>query len=351
MIPVLMPVLIQLMGCSSADPELVAQRQALDAWEAGQHALEDGDHSIALARFDEALQHQPDDPLLIAWKARAIAADGRPEEAAELLRPVVDRVPRFVEARYNRAAYLARTGELDEAGIELARAIDGGAARSRQAMVDPDFAPHLDHPAFAFLPDEMLIVALDAPSDALFWGSEAALRLRVIGAEGAPATVEPAELSGPLELVEVTEDVVESTEGLVRDLTWTFKVRGAGEVVLGPFEVESAGFTTTVRAARFPTNAPPGKSVPDGLPALRLQTPTELVGSLEAPGLRYDDGVVDVLVPNGARAQVSPARGAPVTYTLLERSKAVWTLERHRFSGDRPQVTIRRGTEVLVEGP
>jgi hypothetical protein len=340
-----------LLACSSADPELVAQRRALDAWTIGRDALEAGDAPGALTAFDTALEHQPDDPILLSWKARALAADDRPAEAADLLARVVNGAPRFVEARYNRAAYLARTGALDEAGIELARAIDGGAARSRQAMVDPDFAPHLEHPAFAFLPDEMLIVALDAPRDALFWGSVATVRLRVIGAEGAPATVEAAELSGPLELVGASEDVVASTEGLVRDLTWELKVRGAGEAVLGPFEVQSAGFSTTVRAVRFPTNAPPGKDVPEGLPPLDLTTPSALAGALEAPGLRYDDAHVDVLVPAGARATVSPSSGPPVVYTLLERSKPVWTLERHRFTGERPKVAIRQGGEVLVEGP
>ena len=86
----------------------------------------------------------------MAWHARALAADGQLEPAVELLERVLRVHARFAEARYNRAAYLARLGRLDEAGPELARALADGAARSRQAMVDPDFAPHLDHPAFAF---------------------------------------------------------------------------------------------------------------------------------------------------------------------------------------------------------
>lgn len=346
-----MSALLLLLACSRGDPELRAQKHAMDAWHEGQEALAAGDADRAIAAFARAREAQPDDPLLAAWQARAMAADGDLDGAVDLLGIAVATHPRFAEARYNRAAYLARLGRLEEAGPELARAIEDGAARSREAMVDPDFAPHLDDPAFAFLPDEMLLVALDAPSGTLFWGSDATLRLRVVGGQGAPATVEAEELSGPIELVSVVEDVVESTEGPVRDLSWTFKVRGEGEAVLGPFTVRSGPWSSRVRAVRFPTTAPPGKGVPDGAPALSLPVPSDVAGSLETPGIRYGEGVLDVKTGPQDRVTITPRPpGSPVRFELRDRSKAVWVMQRYAVEG-RPEVEIRAGTEVVLRGP
>ncbi|MEZ4321414.1 MAG: tetratricopeptide repeat protein [Myxococcota bacterium] len=338
-----------LLACSGGDPELGGQKRALDAWIVGRDALEAGDPVRAADAFAKAHDAEPDDPLLEAWQARALADQGELEAAVALLHDVLVRAPRFAEARYNRAAYLARLGRLEEAGPELARAIDDGAARSREAMVDPDFVPHLADPAFAFLPDEMLIVALDAPSGTLFWGSEATVRLRIVGAQGAPVTIEAAELSGPLELVSAVEDVVDSTEGPVRDVSWTFKVRGAGEAVLGPFTVRSGPWSSQVRAVRFPMTAPPGKGLTDGAPPLSLALPTEVGVGLEVPGVRYEAGVLDVKSLPNDRVRITPKpTGSPVRYELRDRSRPSWVVQRHVLPAA-PEVVVQRGTEVVLE--
>jgi len=342
--------ILWLVACGG-DPELRAQRNAITAWREGKAALESGDAEGALERFESARTHQPDDPVVAAWVASAHAKNGDLEGAVEGLGGVLESSPHFAEARYNRAAYLARLGRLDEAGAELSWALDDGAARARQAMVDPDFAPHLEHPAFAFLPDEMLLVALDAPSEALFWGSEATVRFRIVGGLGAPATLDAEQLQGPIELISAAEDVVESSEGLVRDLSWTYKVRGAGEVLLGPFTVHSDPWTAEVRAVAFPATAPPGKSVPQGLPALSFDTPTTVAAGLQPPAVRYINGVLDVMTAPGDRVRIDPPpTAAPVIFELNDRSKPVWKLARYRVD-KRPRVRVMRGAEQVLVDP
>lgn len=334
------------LGCSQGDPELRAQRRALDAWEEGVAALP-GDPLAAREAFARAQEARPDDVLLQAWEAEARAASGDLQGATDALETVLRRAPRFAEARYNRAAYLARSGQLEAAGPELALALEHGARRSREAMVDPDFAPHLQHPAFAFLPDDLLMVAVDAPREAVFWGSEATVRLRVVGAMGAPVHLHADALSGPVTLTHAVEDVVESTEGPVRDLLWTFKVEGAGEVVLGPLSVQSGGWTKELPAIRFATTAPPGREPPLGSLPLDLPVPTDVCADLVPPAVRRTDGTVDVLSLPQDRVSVD-APGPPVRYELRDRSQPVWVLLRFREAST---VTVRRGAEVVLSDP
>ena len=75
-----------LLACvQRGDPELERVRQALEAWEDGVAAMEGGDSEGARIAFQDARRHQPDDPLLVAWEARATAAGGDLVAAVELL--------------------------------------------------------------------------------------------------------------------------------------------------------------------------------------------------------------------------------------------------------------------------
>lgn len=279
--------ILGLLWGACADEELRDEARSLRAWEEGAALLEEGDAAGARERFAAASEIRPS-PLLDAWHARALAAEGRTEEAAAMLGQVVERVPSFAEARYNRAAYLARLGRPDEAAAELQRAIADGAARSLQVLEDPDFEPYLDHPAFVFLPRAALTVGFEPPPPTAFWGSETALRLRLLGIVRPPIRVETSG-SGPLQLVSLVEDTVHTSQGRGVDLLWTWKVLGAGRAEVGPTVVHAGRYSATVDAFVVDAQAPPDKPVPEPRP-VDLPTVAEAGAGLEERSARYVDG-------------------------------------------------------------
>lgn len=340
-------------ACTSGDPETVATREAVQSFRVGAEVLE-RDPAAALTAFQTARKHQPDAPLIRAWEGMALARSGDLPAAIAVMDELLDQDPRFAEARYNRAAWLARSGRLVEAGDELQLALRLGATRPREAMRDPDFTPHLEHPAFRFLPDEMLMVAVERPTDDAFWGSEVAVRFRVLGTGGEDVQIEADQASGPLTLVGVREDEHESSEGLARDLRYVFRVDGAGDVVLGPFIVRAGRWSTRVAAVSFATKAPSGKR--SAGEALSFTTPVGLRGGWgcdaepcrerpAAPALRVDERGVEVLMAAGSRIR---GGGKEVRYDYSVGGLPLWTISRIPTPAS-GRVEVRGGRAGVVE--
>lgn len=334
--------MILLLACSSPDPQLVAQGEAVAAFREGTARFEN-DPASARAHFERA-RKADDDPLLAAWMAVAAGEAGQLETAIRELYEVLERDPDFAEARYDLACFLARAGRLDEAGEQLRLALRYDIRRPRQAMVDPDFAPHLDHPAFRFLPAQLLLVTVDVPTKPLFWGNEARVRVRVLGADAAPVRIE-GPMTGPVQLVKLAEDVIETSEGPARELTWTYKVRAAGVVTVGPLTVHAAGHQATVGARTFTTTAPPGKTYEDAVE--RPRVPDEPA----ATGAKLEGTTLWVRALPGDHVELDPSpTEAPLEMQVLDRSALqaqVW-----RYAVREPtRVRIRRAGTTVYEGP
>lgn len=335
-----------LMACSS-DPELERTRDALDAWERGVALLEEGDPASAQVAFSEAKSHRPEDALLLAWEGKAAADGGHLEVAVQLLDEALRMHPGLVEARYNRAAYLARLGKPVDSARELKRALSDGARPARDVLQDPDFKPFLEHAAFDFLPVDALSVAVEYPTETVFWGSECEILFRVGGADEVEPIGVTAEVgSGPIALRYVVEDTVLSTDGPIRDLRWTYKVVGAGTVNLGPFHVWVGNRKTMVKAIQFETLAPPDKVAPT--PEVHvLSTPRELLARMEPPSVRLSPTGLLVVTEPGDHVQVE--NNPPyVRYEIREKSQVKWILYQY------PQAihaTVKRRGKVVYEGP
>ena len=319
-----MVIWLWLVACSGNDPELKAMGKALHVWSQGEALLDQGDAAAARERFAAAREHR-DDALLIAWEASAAAEAGDLEGAVALLDGAIARAPRFAEARYNRAAYLARLGRAEPAAADLRRAIDQGAATSLDALEDPDFAPWLDHEAFGFLPRTALTVTIDPPAPTAFLGGEVALRMRLVGIVRPPFEVRAEEASGPLELTIAVEDHVPTPEGASLDLSWTFRVAGAGAVRLGPFEVVAGKHSAQLDVVAVEAAAPPGRKAPP-LPPLGLALPSQKVEGLDGPGARLVDGELRVRTGPGDRVQTTPPAPPASRYEHREGGAATWVV-------------------------
>lgn len=342
--------IVLLLACGGGDPALQRERRALEAWRRGDRLLDD-DPAAALKAFREAEEVFPEDPVLAAWVAQAEARRGELSTAIRSIETVLEQWPRFAVGHYNRAAWLARAGRPDEAAVALGLALQLGAATEREAVQDPDFVPFLDHPAFAFLPDELLKVAVEVPEGAVFWGSEVGIGLRVLGTGENDVRVTTEQARGPLSLIGVQETTVQSTEGPSRDLRYTFRVDGAGTVALGPLQVQAGPWRRQVPAVRFQAEAPVGREGESR--SLDLRTPSDVRAGWECtepcttapdrPRIRRRGSGVDVLTAGGARLVPQ----ADVRYGFAEEGRDVWQLWHYDVAP--PSVRVRVGRDEPVE--
>ncbi|MEQ1507496.1 MAG: hypothetical protein ABMB14_35025, partial [Myxococcota bacterium] len=338
-----------LTGCGRTDPELDPRARALAAWEAGRAALDAGDFATARTRFHDARALHPV-PLLGAWEARAAAAAGDNEGAVALLDAVLDRAPTFAEARYNRAAYLVRLGRIEHAAADLRQALDDGPLRSMMVLEDPDFASVLDHPAFAFLPQDALTVVVTPPPPTAFWGAEVPLHVKLLGIVSPPLSVTADRATGPLELLTVTEDTFATSLGTTGvDLGWTWRVAGAGPVELGPLSFRAGRYTATADVVRVDAQAPPGKTATTT--ALTLDLPSEWIARVPArTAVRLDGQLVAHALPSD-RVTTEPELAPPARYELREAGTPTDVVLRWSIAGP-ATVRIRdaAGAEVYA-GP
>lgn len=97
----------------------------------GASAAQEGKLDDALARFDQAIQRDPENISAHAARASILVAQGRFAEAADAWAEVVRRSPKDAASRYNLAVVLFRLGRNHEAATQLREVI----------AIDPDHAP------------------------------------------------------------------------------------------------------------------------------------------------------------------------------------------------------------------
>jgi hypothetical protein len=343
-------VIFWLWACSRTDPELVTSARAVEAWEEGRKKLEAQDPKGALVHFQEAAELRPS-PLLDAWQAQAMAAAGELEGAVALLDKALIARPKFAQARYNRAAYLVRLGRLPEAAQDLKLALEDGARKPLEVLEDPDFVPHLEHEAFAFLPSEQLVVTVEAPPPTAFWGAEVVLGLTVSGLLRPELTIESAAGEGPIELVSVTEEPLVTGEGAQVRLEYRWRVVGAGPIVLGPVVFGSGKSRVTAEAVRVAAEAPPDKLPPQVEP-VAFPLPSRYATQVPLGTASKLDGVLVVHVGQGDRIVTEPSLGPAARCEVRQGEAATAVLHRYRagLQVSRVRIVASDGT-VRFDGP
>jgi len=286
-----------LLACSSTPPELVAQAAALEKFRAAESAMEGGRDADALAALDEALALRPSDVLLRAWRAHVLARTDLDAAIAELDR-VAAAHPRFAEARYNRAAYLARAGRIEEAGAEVRVALELGAATIAEARRDTDFAPHLAHPAMAPLQLPIALTVERLP-DKVFRGSELMVNARL---EHAGTFTLSAPVRGPALVVRAVEDERDVT----RAFEWTLDTVAPGTIEVGPFDVRAEERPPVQQPAQRVEVVGPQREAAPGVADVSLAAPSTWAGALELHHPVRMGGRVVVKVAPTERVEVTP---------------------------------------------
>lgn len=329
------------------DPKLDSIATRLSTWERGKAALDAGDTVAARAAFAEARASAPDDTTLVLWEARAAAAAGDLDGALALLDQTVSSHPGASAAWYNRAAYRARQGRLEEAAADLRVALDAGVTSPWAATLDPDFAPHRADPAFAaLLPAAPLSVTATGPDGAVFLGGtvEITLMARGLATPRPSLTLAPFD-AGCLTLRELVEDGQIDGDTARWVITLRFDTKGPCRASLGPFTLTGAG-GVPAESGVVPVvvEAPEGAVV--GAPA-PLPRSLPLPGTLFAanPGrqaLRVPGGVAALA---GADEELSATRGgSPVAERVkLELRVSGQTRARGAFWPGEGAVSVRSG--------
>lgn len=348
----IVPLLLALLACERPDPELVQQKRALNAWRDGKEHVEEGRPQQAVRDFERALEERPGDPVLQAWLAHALAQSGDLDRAIAVLDGVLAEHPDFAEARYNRAAYLARTGDPEAAAADLKRAVEEGARPPREVLEDPDFQRYLDHPAFNFLPRQALVIAVDSPTGPAFMGGQVDVRLQVLGTGDDIVSIEAEETSGPVRLLRVVENMVQSTEGPGRELVFTFEVLGPGDVSLGPLRISAGAHEAWVAPVVFETVAPKGKKGPKTVPPVVLTTASQVGAAHALPSATWVGGrhLVVKALP-GDRIDIEPDPGMPERmWELRELGRPQWTLHRWELSSPPQRIRVLREGRAVLDG-
>lgn len=301
--------LLLLSGCGgpeiASDDKVAALGAAVKAWEQAKERLDAGDPAGALPPLEAALAARPGDPLLLAWQARALAATGEHERAKTQLDGVVKAHPAFHVARYDRAVERARLGDVSGAAEDLRAVLEAGAATPRGLVRDPDLAPYLGDPALEFLPRAPMDALCRLPEGKLWWGSEVAIELSAVGASAGPLAVALTATEGPLQLDRVVEDDVLADGGdRTRVWTWTFRVTGPGEALVGPARVTQGALTVEVPCGPLAASAPEGK--PAKLAPLRFPNPGEVAGERTPPAAWRDRDQVIALARPRQRVVAEP---------------------------------------------
>lgn len=331
--------------CRAVDDDLATQREALDLWRHGVDILEEDPAQAALA-FRDARIALPVNPVLLTWEARALADSGDLVRARAALDLALERDPSFGVARYNRAAYACRAGEYEAAARDLRRVLEDGVVSARQVVQDPDFAPHLMEDAFEFLPVTALQVSVEAPTGTLFWGTEFSVRLRVVGASVGPLSLTAEAVSGPIQLVRMVEDTSPSTSGAVRDLTWTFRITGAGDVRLGPFQLWSGERRVSLQPVELVAAAPPHRSHAPDPPFSDMSTAGELLaGHVVGDVWRVGDEVRVATGPSGGL--IRPPDRYAVVFEVRDHNDTEFVLTRIH-AGPEPLTVVVDGVSITL---
>lgn len=310
------------------DPALEPYEASLAAYEAGQAALAAGDPAAAATRFAEARGHDPKSVPLRLWEAKALADAGRLDEADARLTELLASDPTVGIAWYNRAAWRARAGRMEDAASDLRRAFELRVRSPLEAADDPDFAAARAHPAFAgVLPPQPLEATLRGPDGAVFVGSRFPLELATVALASAELTLTRAGPDpGCLALARVVQDDRADGAVVLRRLTVDHRAVGPCEAPLGPFTVAAGAATVELPAVPVKVEAPPGAPPATGLPPLPAAIPFPSAVAPPDAGFaaeRVGDGVAAMGRPDRAITAEGRAPDVALEWRVDGQTRAV----------------------------
>ncbi len=340
--------LIWLLLACRGDPQLAQLSEALQHYDAGRAAVEQGDWAGAAVSFAAASARHPESPTLLGWHALALMETGQDAAARALLDRAVANHPDVLDLRYNRAVLAARTGDLQRAAADLRYLYSQSLLDPTEAGEDPAFAPLAQDPALAALvPTPQIRLQGTGEAGAVLLGDRYTLELLIESLAGAPLTIENiGQQSTLLQHIRTVEDVLgEQGRWTQRLVTVEWRARAGGEESIGPWLVSGHGSTAVTDRFKVEVVVIGEQQGTPQPPAEAVLLPSQILGDAELPWAgRLPDGRGVVAFAPGTSLELNTE---PVgALELRRKGQTLWLGQ--LFPADAPLTgTVLRGQEVL----
>ncbi len=228
------------MACT--DPDFGHLGASLEAYERGVLAMEQGDATMAVESFTEAIAHDPTRPSLRSWEARAYMKAGLPDRAVASLNRGLERFPDDAAMRYQRAAIFVKKGNIEGAVQDLRWLYANEKVHPVEVGEDPDFLALRVDPLYADLvPASYVQASVHSQQSSVLVGDVYTVEFTITSRTGSPISLRnQGETLDVFALRRVVEDVVERGDVWTkRNLLVEFKALSAGQIAVGPWFVQS----------------------------------------------------------------------------------------------------------------
>ena len=351
-LPLVLSVLLGLASGCGGDPLLDPFKRALVEQDAGLAALEAGDLAAASAAFDRAAEEDPASPVLQAWRAHARERAGQEEEALAIYEQAIERFPRDVDLRYNRASLAARRGDVDLAGRDLRFLYARDLLDPMEVGEDPDFASLIEDPdTTQLVPQPQVWVEAKVEEGAVILGGSWALRLTVESPRGPEVEIrDMGKETGLLRHVRTVEDLLdEGSRTSRRTVLAEFTAVSPGKSAVGPWLVTAGATSAMTPSFDVEVVELPGRTSAEASAEARaLQLPSLLLVGKEAP---YAGTIAAGRVAMGRSGDelVLVGEGSPpgVELQLREKGQVLW-VARLWPAATPGRVEVRRRGEVIA---
>jgi hypothetical protein len=348
---------IWLLAACTSTGEFSHYERALRAYDEGRAALDRNEPQEGVRAFERARAADPDSPILVAWLAKALVADGQIDRALAVLDEGTRRHPEDATIHYNRAAILAGQGRSDDAAAELRALVGKGRVTTLDVQDDPDFAPlRRDSRFLDLFPSEQVKVEIHGEAGAVLVGEAFTMRLGIESRAGELLTLtDMGKPSGLLHHQRTVEDVVHRRDGLVdRELEVTWRAVAAGTASIGPWLVAAGGTSALTDDLPVEVKALDGRQTKLApLEAGAVFSPEAVLAGRPTPWAgRIGQSLVVKLAP-GSRHELTwegdvRAQEPPEELVFREAGQPVWTAWAYRGEGA-AQVKVTRQKEVLLD--
>ena len=290
------------------DPDFGQVGKALESYDRGILAMHQGEPALAVDAFADAIGNDPDRPVLWAWEARALITAGRIEEAISRLNAGLSRFPDDVVLRYQRAAVLAKSGNLPASVQDLRWLYANEKAHPIEVGEDPSFLALKADPLYSELvPEAQVDASVTGESGSVLVGERYTVEFLITSRRGTPVhIVNEGDSLQSMALVRLVEDVT------FQDDIWTKRMLRAefrplmpGRLAAGPWMVEVGESATLTERLVIDIVSIPGQNVPAPAASISMELPTTRWGEMPKPLVGQEKDGVWAVVPAGM--YVTPA--------------------------------------------
>jgi len=355
---VLLPLAWVLSSCGGGRS---GQGRALDRFEEGRRALDEGRAGVAAEAFARAAELDPGHGLLRSWQALALARAGRIEEAIALLEEPGRAGGLAPFDLYNLGAWNARLGREEAALAWLEQALAADPALRTALGEDADLAWLRERELFrSRIGGEKPTAAMLGEEGAILAGEPYDMEL-LVGAAGdaslALAWGQPLPEGFALRRAVDTLSAGAGGGSATRSIEYSVRCTRAGEGTLGPWTLRIGELDLEVPAVPWQAILPEGIRLdPPELappPAPEFWTPREALAGLAAPAALERFGRLLLLSSPGDQVEIGPGAviDPPVELELrhdeqVEVQARLWTWAP---AARQAEVRIRRAGATLLE--